>query len=280
MRRRERRARQLTVTAEPFALGRDLEGRPLSTVRRRAVAILTDFVACFLVATPVLLVVSFGALYVQTPTLARNMSAIFSGGEAEGVGRGMAELLLLVSKRRPSAVPHAFAQALEAEDLDAVEALLETEHLSLHADLGTTEPSHYHPFEKRLYLHSDVLFGPLRGAVGYFGLGLVYFTLATWIGAGRTAGKWLFGIRVLRLDGAPLRLWDAFGRAGGYAASFSTLGLGFFEAIRDPNRQALHDKIAATVVVRDPRRSLLPRGAARRLSLAARRLVGRAAGRS
>ena len=263
--------RQLAVTEEPFVLGDSVKGRPLSTVRRRAAAILFDFVLCFVVATPVILALSFGALYLQTPTLAKNLSAVFSGGRTDEIDRGMAELLLLVSKRQPSAVPHAFAEALAAGDLDAVEALLATETLNLNADLGKAEPSYYHPYEKRLYLRGDVLFGRLRGALGYLGFGLLYFTLATWIGKGRTPGKWLFGLRVLRLDGAPLRLWDSFGRAGGYAGSFSTVGLGFVEALWDPNRQALHDKVASTVVVRDPRGSLLPRRTARRLWRAARR---------
>ena len=265
MRRADRKGRQLEVTNEPFILGRDVEGRPLSTVRRRAAAMIFDAVLLFFVSTPAILGLSFGVLYLQTPTLAKNLSAIVTGARTGDVDRGMAELLLLVAKRRPSAVPPAFAEALAAEDLAAVEALLETERFSISADLGKPEPSHYDPFEKRLYLRSDILFGRLRGAFGYFGFALLYFTLAARIGRGRTPGKWLFGLRVLRLDGAPLGLWDAFSRAGGYAASLSTVGLGFIEAIWDANRQALHDKVAGTVVVRDPRRSLLPRKTARRL---------------
>ena len=73
-----------------------------------------------------------------------------------------------------------------------------------------------------------------------------------------SAGKWLFGLRVVRLDGEPLTFWDAFGRAGGYAASASTFGRGFLEARWDPNRQALHDKVARTVVLREPRSTQSP----------------------
>lgn len=62
---------------------------------------------------------------------------------------------------------------------------------------------------------------------------------------------------MVRLDGRSISAFDAFSRAGGYSASLSTLGLGFFEALWDPNRRALHDKIAATVVIRDPRPSPL-----------------------
>jgi uncharacterized RDD family membrane protein YckC len=56
---------------------------------------------------------------------------------------------------------------------------------------------------------------------------------------------------VVRLDGKPIGLWVAFNRFGGYAASIFTGLLGFAEMFWDPNRQALHDRIAATVVTRE-----------------------------
>ncbi len=73
------------------------------------------------------------------------------------------------------------------------------------------------------------------------------------LGRGRTPGKRLLGIRVARLDGRPLSLWTCFNRAGGYGASAATLGLGFLLSRRDPNRQADHDKIVGSVVVRERR---------------------------
>lgn len=94
-----------------------------------------------------------------------------------------------------------------------------------------------------------------RGALDDLGLGLgwlgIYFTasLALWLG--RTPGKRLLGIRVVRIDGEPLTTWDAFSRFGGYAASVLTGLLGFAQLLWDPNRQALHDRIAGTVVIRE-----------------------------
>jgi len=67
---------------------------------------------------------------------------------------------------------------------------------------------------------------------------------------GRTPGKFLFGIRIIRLDGKDIHIWQSFGRAGGYAASISTAGIGFLEAFWHPNRQTVHDRIAGTVVIR------------------------------
>lgn len=86
------------------------------------------------------------------------------------------------------------------------------------------------------------------------GLGLgwagLYFSVSLVYWRGRTPGKRLFGVRVVRLDGRPMTWWAAFTRFGGYAASVLTGLLGFAQILWDRNRQGIHDKIAETVVVR------------------------------
>lgn len=84
-----------------------------------------------------------------------------------------------------------------------------------------------------------------------FGWAGLYFTLFLAYWKGRTPGKRLMGLRVVRLDGKPIGLWVAFNRFGGYAASIFTGLLGFVEMFWDRNRQALHDRIAATVVTHE-----------------------------
>jgi hypothetical protein len=59
----------------------------------------------------------------------------------------------------------------------------------------------------------------------------------------------MLGIKILQLDGTPLSLWDSFGRYGGYGAGIASGLLGFMQIYRDPNRQANHDKISATIVI-------------------------------
>lgn len=87
------------------------------------------------------------------------------------------------------------------------------------------------------------------------GLGLgwagLYFTFFHGRWEGRTPGKRLLGIRVVRLDGRQLGYWVSFERYGGYAASLFTGLEGFARLIWDPNRQALEDRLAGTVVLRD-----------------------------
>lgn len=93
----------------------------------------------------------------------------------------------------------------------------------------------------------DMVTDDLGIGLGWIG---IYFTafLALW--KGRTPGKRLLGLRVVQLDGQPVGWWDAFGRFGGYAAGLATGLLGYLQVFWDPNRQALHDKVAGTVVIR------------------------------
>lgn len=83
-----------------------------------------------------------------------------------------------------------------------------------------------------------------------FGWAAVYFTLFSLLWKGQTPGKKICDIRVVALSGEYLSLWDSFGRYGGYGAGFATGLLGFLQIYWDPNRQAIQDKIAATVVIK------------------------------
>jgi hypothetical protein len=83
-----------------------------------------------------------------------------------------------------------------------------------------------------------------------FGWGAIYFATFMSLMHGQTPGKRLLGVRVVRLSGEPLGWFLAFERTGGYAAGVATGLLGFAQLLWDPNRQAIHDKIAGTVVVR------------------------------
>jgi hypothetical protein len=90
-----------------------------------------------------------------------------------------------------------------------------------------------------------------------FGWAAVYFSLLPTWWKGQTIGKKVFGLKIVELTGKPLTLVTSFGRYGGYAAGMATGGMGFVQVAWDPNRQAVQDKIAHTVVVdlRSPRRA-------------------------
>lgn len=86
-----------------------------------------------------------------------------------------------------------------------------------------------------------------------FGWAAVYFSVLTAWWNGQTLGKWLFGMRVVSIDGKALDLWSSFGRYGGYSAGLATGLLGFMQIFWDPNRQAIQDKISETLVLRTVR---------------------------
>jgi uncharacterized RDD family membrane protein YckC len=65
----------------------------------------------------------------------------------------------------------------------------------------------------------------------------------------QTLGMYFLGIRVVRLDGKHMTLWDSIVRWFGMFLAAIPLGLGFFWVIIDDRRQGWHDKLARTCVV-------------------------------
>jgi uncharacterized RDD family membrane protein YckC len=82
---------------------------------------------------------------------------------------------------------------------------------------------------------------------------LLAYHIGFWTWKGTTVGGIICQLRVVRVDGRPLRFADALVR--GLSAIFSVIvvGLGFFWILKDPERQAWHDRIAGTYVVKVPR---------------------------
>jgi len=87
---------------------------------------------------------------------------------------------------------------------------------------------------------------------GVFPLILVYMILM-WTLKQTTVGGIVCQIRVVRTDGAPVTFADALVRALAGIFSLVVLGIGALWILRDPERQAWHDKIAGTYVVKVPR---------------------------
>ena len=100
------------------------------------------------------------------------------------------------------------------------------------------------------------LFGS-HGPEPFFLLLFAYYVGAlTW--KGTTIGGIICNLRVVRTDGQPLRPADAVVRSLAAIFSFVALGLGFLWILRDPERQAWHDRIASTYVVTVPRSWPIP----------------------
>ncbi|NIN70847.1 MAG: hypothetical protein GTO46_02705 [Gemmatimonadetes bacterium] len=155
----------------------------------------------------------------------------------------------------------AYAAALQAGDSAAMVALREplvdaigAERITALEERNEQLAADNEDLEQRLEEESNrgliSLITSILDEVGIeFGWSALYFTFFPVIWRGRTPGKRLLRMRIVRLDGRPLGWWSALNRFGGYAASIFTGLLGFFEMFWDDNRQAMQDRIAATVVV-------------------------------
>lgn len=79
----------------------------------------------------------------------------------------------------------------------------------------------------------------------------VAYSLIMWVNYdGATPGKRLMAIKIIKSDGSKLTYPAAFLRYIGYFVSVFVFGLGYLWMIWDKKKQAWHDKIAGTVVVK------------------------------
>jgi uncharacterized RDD family membrane protein YckC len=81
----------------------------------------------------------------------------------------------------------------------------------------------------------------------------IAYHVGFWTWRGTTLGGIICQLRVTRTDGAPLQFADALVRGLTGIFSLVVMGLGFLWVLRDPERQAWHDRVAGTYVVKVPR---------------------------
>ncbi len=101
---------------------------------------------------------------------------------------------------------------------------------------------------------AEVTGGPTwpLGAVIAF-LVFVAYVVLFWRWKGRTPGKMVMRLKIVRADGSDLRWSDAILRFLSYIISFLIFFIGFIWAFFDDYNQGLHDKMANTFVIRLPR---------------------------
>lgn len=92
--------------------------------------------------------------------------------------------------------------------------------------------------------------GAAMGAILGLFLNWLYFTLFESSSRQATPGKMAIGILVTDLQGNPISFGQANGRYWGKIVSSIPLGLGFVMAGVTAKKQALHDKLAGTLVIR------------------------------
>lgn len=78
---------------------------------------------------------------------------------------------------------------------------------------------------------------------------VLYYGIATYVGNGRTPGKWIARTRVVSLTHDRIGLWQSIERALGYGAAVLEGGLGFLQYFWSENRMCAQDRLAETIVI-------------------------------
>jgi uncharacterized RDD family membrane protein YckC len=95
-----------------------------------------------------------------------------------------------------------------------------------------------------------LLIGIITQGHDWFPIMLATYGAVLWKLRGATVGDIIFGLKVVRVDGAPLEWVTVVVRALACFFSILAVGLGFIWIAFDREKQAWHDKIAGTVVVK------------------------------
>ena len=95
-----------------------------------------------------------------------------------------------------------------------------------------------------------VVMGPLFGKLVYMALGLAYGALLESSEKQATFGKQMMGIKVTDVDGRRIDVTKAVIRQVGKYVSGLILCIGYIMAFFTAKKQALHDLLAGTLVVK------------------------------
>jgi len=260
-----------SLQAEPLQVIPELVGCELAPPWRRAAAFAVDYVLLVIPTVIVALAAVTAAMWLQDrPALEALISLVrHHQEEPEVQHRALRDLAPLLVRLRADGLPPGLQEAVAGGELDrAAELLAERELLiAMALSASASEPAAENardglirvPLERLIPLR-------LRGLTAY-GVAEMYFALCARGRRGATLGKRLLGIRVVRLDGRPLTLWEGAERFAGYLQIPGTLGLGLRDLWRDPNRRLGHDRLVNTTVIRvrgRGKRKPRPRGKFRR----------------
>jgi len=236
------------VSQEPANIATHLLGHPLATFRRQTCAFLLDLLLLSLVFGTIFTSLTLMNTNEGDPTLIPRIRARMPGAapaDSSAFGKLALDILTLVEERVPLALDCDLSELVAARDLEGLSRESLDNNLMVSLTSGATRVD-----TEQILLGSDFLLGRYGSFLGWGAFFVAWFTLWSRLLQGRTPGKAVFGLEAVKLDGKPLSWWDAFSRSAGNGASAGTLLLGYFEAIWHPNRQAVHDRISNTVVVR------------------------------
>jgi len=228
------------VQAEPLAVVPSLLGQALATPVRRAWALGLDLLIIAAVSA-----VSLWWLVLSLVVLAVVVRwAMLEEGIERRWAQAVAAALLVLSL---AVAWQAWQGPPEVDDPgEAAAAGVSASASSASSATGASVAADPHNPRRGWRAHVSRMIDELGLGLGW---SIVYFSLLPAVWQGRTVGKRLFGLRIVVLSGERLSPLRGLKRYGGYVAGMATGGLGFAQVFWEPNRQALHDKAAHTVVL-------------------------------
>ena len=243
------------LTPFAFEIDKSLFGLPLAVPWKRGAALCVDFIIIFLLAeTPgEILAFVVGLTFFRIGSKKRAQQLGKRRGLRKLLLRILGTFILLITLL--STVP-SLLESFDNKDVHnqtTMNEKINVEDLSSKDLDVTTNTEKLAPQtnDSNSIVYKGVEWGKgvIKDVGLRFGWATFYVTVLTALWDGQTPGKKLLKIRVIQLDGSPLSIWDSFGRYGGYGAGLATGLLGFLQIYWDPNRQAIHDKISATIVI-------------------------------
>lgn len=232
------------ITPYAFQVANDLLGKRLASPSKRLSAILLDMLLVGLLTTLNSLLLT-GLIALVSLFGFNNLRKHADKGFAAGMLLATSIVCILIIVAALS-LQSGFEYDSE-EDGATVEVVVSTDDSEDHDDSESNEDTS--PQSDGSTSVVQWVRGMISDLGISFGWAALYFSVfLAWFN-GQTLGKLVFGIRVIRIDGRSLSLWDSFGRYGGYGAGFATGLLGFLQIYWDSNRQAIQDKISETMVI-------------------------------
>lgn len=241
-------ARTLTGVTH-LATAPDLIGRDVASPLRRVCALLLDGALLFLPTVVAAATFSIVSLYLEDRPAFEAVRALNAHEVKtdEDTVRVLTALLPRLIEIKADGLPLEAITATKAGHPEQGAQFLTNANFEFSLTFADEDTRELKPGWVRVPLPNFI---PAR--IRWFAMFFVPALYFTWFGrfGGRTIGKRLMGLEVVRLDGRRLSWMESFDRFGGYAQVPGTFFIGLADLWRDPNRRLAHDRGAHTVVLR------------------------------
>jgi hypothetical protein len=239
-----------TLSDEPLHVKPELIGATLASPLRRVLAFGIDI--ALMIIPSLLLALSAAAisLSVSDPQAFSGIRSLLISRSLSEQGRERAikSILPMLARHEMPGMPAAAKAAIEDGKVNEAFDLIRDYDFEFSLQFGEFGPPPLQP--RMIRIQIGELIPKSLHFLALYGLAAVYFSLLTSSRRGATIGKCILGIRVARLDGHRLSIWESLERFVGYLHIPATLGIPIIDLWRDPNRRMPHDRSAHTAVLR------------------------------